>query len=100
MADAKLEKIQRLVLRDRWRLGSHVLGKIEVGEVAKGEIQHALLNGEIRRVQRDEKKVAVDGKKYVIRGRAPSGLPLETVGKIIKDEDGQEYYLISVYASK
>ena len=100
MADAKLEKIQRLVLCDRWRLASHVLDEIEVGEVAKDEIQHALLNGEIRRVQRDEKKVAVDGNKYVIRGRAPSGLPLETVGKIIKGEDGQEYFLISVYVSK
>ncbi len=52
------------------------------------------------RVQRDEKKVAVDGNKYVIRGRAPSGLPLETVGKIIKGEDGQEYFLISVYEAK
>ena len=100
MADAKLEKILRLVLRDRWRLGSHALDKIEVGEVARGEIQHALLNGKIERVQRDEKKVAVDGRKYVICGRAPSGLPLETVGKIIKGEDGQEYFLISVYEVK
>ena len=100
MADAKLEKIQRLVLCDRWRLSSHALEKIEVGEVAKGQIQHALLNGEIRCVQRDEKKVAVDGNKYVIRGPAPSGLLLETVGKIIKGEDGNEYFLISVYGSK
>ena len=61
MADAKLEKILRLVLRDRWRLGSHALDKIEVGEVARGEIQHALLNGKIERVQRDEKKVAQVG---------------------------------------
>ena len=100
MADARLEKIQWLVLRDRWRLASHVLDKIEVGEVALRDIEHAILGGRIRDVRRDEQNVAVDGNKYVIRGRAPSGLPLETVGKIIKDEDGQEYFLISVYESK
>ena len=100
MADAKLEKIQRLVLRDRWRLASHVLDKIEVGEVALRDIKHAILSGNIRDVRPDEEKVAVDGKKYVIRGRAPSGLPLETAGKIIKGEDGQEYFVISVYVSE
>ncbi|MHC4698804.1 MAG: hypothetical protein ACYTFA_18915 [Planctomycetota bacterium] len=100
MPDANLEKIQRLVRCHQWRLSSHVLEKIEVGVVARGEIRHALLNGKIKRVQRDEEKVAVDGKKYVIRGRAPSGLPLETVGKIIEGGDGKEYFLISVYEGK
>lgn len=100
MAEANLEKIHRLVLRDRWRLGSHVQDKIEVGEFAREEIKCVLLNGEIRRVQPDEQQVAVDGNKYVILGRAPSGLPLKTVGKIIRGEDEQEYFLISVYVSK
>ena len=100
MAEANLEKIKRLVELDRWWPGSHVLNKIKVGEVARKEIRHALLNGEITRVQRDEQQVAVDGNKYVILGRAPSGLPLETVGKIIEREDGHKYFLISVYASK
>ncbi len=100
MADAKLEKIQRLVLRDQWRLASHILEKIEVGEVALRDIEHAILRGKISDVRPDEQKVAVDGKKYVICGRARSGLPLETVGKIIRGEDAQEYFLISVYVSK
>lgn len=100
MADAKLKKIHCLVLRDRWRLASHVLDEIEVGEVALRDIEHAILSGKIIDVRRDELKVAVDGKKYLILGRAPSGLPLETVGKIIQGEDGLEYFLISVYARR
>jgi len=81
-------------------VSSHVMDGIESGEVERRDIKHAILNARLVETMRDEMKVAVDGNKYVLRGRARSGLPLETVGKIIQGVDEHEYFLISVYVSK
>ena len=95
--DRRLERIQLLVLRGQWAVSSHVRDKIEDGEFELDDVEASLRSGRISESRKDERGVALDGRKYTIVGRARCGLPLQTVGKIIAGADGQEYFVITAY---
>lgn len=86
-----------LILRGQWGVSSHVRDKIEDGEFELEDVETSLRSGRITASQKDERGVAVDGRKYTVSGRARCGLPLQTVGKIITGLDGEEYFVITAY---
>lgn len=95
--DARLERIQLLVLKGQWELSSHVLDYIQDGEFELRDVEGAILTGSITESQKDEVEVAVDGRKYTILGSDHCGLPFETVGKIVEGAKGNEYFVITAY---
>jgi len=52
---------------------------------------------EIHKVERDELKTAIDGKKYVILGKDTHGCLFYTCGKLKRDENGKLYFFITAH---
>ncbi len=63
--------IQKLVWRSKYYICeySHVFNDIADGEFSMEDIKNSIMYGQIRRIQRDEREEAVDGKKYTIFGQ-------------------------------
>jgi len=51
----------------------------------------------IYKVEKDELKASVDGKKYVIIGKDTYGCLFYTCGKVIKDDEGKLYFFITAH---
>jgi hypothetical protein len=97
VSDVTLNKIQVLVQKQQYELSSHVRDSLAEGDFDIEDIEYSILYGTIVIRQRDEIKVAIDGKKYVIAGPTKSGLPFETVGKVIHGYEEQVYFIITAY---
>ena len=89
--------IQKLIKCDNYSLSKRVYQKLEDGEFAHQDIVSSILSGSIRKVEKDEIRSSIDGKKYVITGKSLSGLSFDTVGKFILGIDGDEYFIITAY---
>ncbi len=89
--------IRALVRADRFTLTSHVFDKIANNCWEFDDVIQSLLTGAIQRAEKDDFGTAIDGKKYVILGSDCYGNSLETVGKIVRGDDGREYLVITVY---
>ena len=92
-----LGKIRGLVRSGRYDLSIHVLKKIQEGEFELDDLKCSVINGNISKIQNDELKQSKDGRKYVILGPTPSGMPFESVGKIMEADNGAEYIFITAY---
>lgn len=90
-------EIRKLVRHDLFQLTSHVYDKIATNYWEFDDVVESLLNGSIQSAKKDELGDAVDGKKYTILGRDSYGESLETVGKIVRGDDGREYLVITAY---
>jgi hypothetical protein len=95
--NVKLAQIQDLIRRHQYKLTEHANEPLRDGELDRNDIECSIQNGVISKIQKDEMKQAYDGKKYTITGPTYSGLPISTVGKIVRDEDGEDYILITAY---
>ncbi len=93
----KEAQIRRLVRDDRFELSDHVYDKIETNYWHYDDVVHSLLSGFICKVEEDELKDAIDGKKYTIQGHDCSGTLIQTVGKIVRADDGAEYFVITAF---
>lgn len=92
-----LDKIRKLILRDRYELTGHALEGVADNLFSEEDIECAVLHGEIRKCEDDERSEAVDGKKYTICGCGDSCQEFEVVGKIVKDEMGRLFLVITAY---
>jgi len=91
----KESEIRSLVRDDRFELTSHAYGKIETNYWSFEDVVASLLNGSIQKAEKDDQ--AVDGKKYTILGCDGHGSAIETVGKIVADDEGRLYLVITAY---
>lgn len=92
-----IENICRLMREDRYVLSDHVQEGLESGEYSRADIETSVLRGSIVRREKNDRGQSVDGRKYVITGPSTSGLPFDTVGKIIAYENGHAYFFITAY---
>ena len=93
----KEAEIHRLIRERRFDLTAHVEDKIENNFWTHDDVMSALLNGSIQKVEKDELGVSIDGKKYTMIGEDCYGCALTTAGKIIRDENGDNYLVITAY---
>ncbi len=92
------ERIRLLVRSEQYHLSGHVVNdKIAQHDYLVEDIVDSILSGTIDKVERDERGVSVDGKKYTILGRTRDGLLHYTVGKIVSADDDELYYVITIY---
>ncbi len=94
---AVLDQIRELVRDDSWDLTTHALAGLEAGEFELEDLEEVLLNGAIRKTERDEKEEAIDGHKYAIECQTKCGVELELVCKIVRDEVGNVVLIIKAY---
>jgi len=91
-----LKQIQSLVSDLRYNYSNHIRVRIEAGEFGEEDLEHCIRTAKsIYKVEWDELKTAVDGKKYVILGKDTYGCLFYTCGKVIKDEEGKLYFFIT-----
>jgi hypothetical protein len=94
----KLSEIRGLAARNELLLSDKALAFVQAGDLDLDDIRFALMTAtRIYKKERDEKRAAVDGYKYTIIGKACSGLPIYTCGKIIEWLDGRTYFLITAH---
>lgn len=89
--------IHRLIREELYDLSEHAKDKISENYWNLDDVENALLTGVIDNVENDDNGSAVDGKKYTLVGRSCDGVLIQTVGKIMMDEDGQYYFVITAY---
>jgi len=94
-ASDPLTWIRTLIRSDNYGFSRHVSDYLDNGEFEVADIENSILNGKLTKAEQDEMHRSVDGKKYTIRGRCKSGLPFETVGKLMESGDGEYYFLIT-----
>ena len=93
-----LEEIQRLVLKGRYNYSDKVRTLIEDGWYSEEDLEYCIRNAtEIYKVEKDELKASVDGKKYVIIWKDTYGCSFYTCGKVIRDEEGKLYFFITAH---
>ena len=93
----KEAQIQFLIRTECYELSDHVHDKIADNYWALEDVENALLTGSICKVENDDKGGAIDGKKYTLMGHGCHGHDIVTVGKIVEDENGNEYFVITAY---
>lgn len=93
----KESEIRRLVEEERFQFAGHVYDKIATNYWTFEDVVESILTGAIQESQKDELGQAVDGKKYTIIGRDCWGNLIETVGKIVADDEQRLYLVITAY---
>jgi hypothetical protein len=88
------DTIRSLVRDERLILRAHALDKLEENDWTFDELVQSILNGQILDAESDDH--SVDHKKYTILGDG-FGCVIESVGKILSDEDGRQYVVITCY---
>ncbi len=93
-----LEEIKLLVSTGRYGYSAKVRTFMEDGWYSEEDIERCISTAtKIYKVERDELKTAVDGKKYVILGKDTYGCLFYTCGKVKKDEESKLYFFITAH---
>jgi len=93
-----LQEIKKLIERGRYRFSQKVYELIEDGFFDLEDLEHCILTAqEVQKRERDERKEAIHGMKFIILGVDTRGLPFYTVGKVRQGPDGQHYYFITAH---
>ena len=93
-----LEEIKRLIHAGDYDYSEKVRAFIEDGWFGEEDLEHCILSAtEIFKTEKDELKVSIDGKKYVILGKDTFGYPFYTCGKIISGEGRRLYFFITAH---
>ena len=90
-------EIRALVRNDDFELTDHAEDKIANNFFTFEDVENSILNGFVYKVEMDDHGQSKDGKKYVIQGSDGHGHELITCGKIMVDDEGKYYLVISVY---
>ena len=93
----KESEIRQLVEDEQFQFASHVYDKIATNYWAFDDVVESILNGAIQEARKDELNQAFDGKKYTIVGQDYWGNLIETVGKILVDDEKRLYFVITAY---
>jgi len=95
-----LPLIRELVGARSWDFSLHVYERLDAGDYTEADLQRCALTGTIHKREKDEYGEAVDGNKYTIVGQAVAGYPFYVVGKILRGEEGQYFFLITAHTAK
>lgn len=89
-----LKRIKTLVcIRHKYRISLHVKEYIDQNLSSYEDIEYCILNARtINGIAKDEKRTAIDGMIYTIRGQSRDGSNFYTTGKFLYDESRQTFY--------
>lgn len=93
-----LKEIRLLVLAGKYGYSNKIRKFIEDGWYSEEDLERCISTAtKIHKVERDELKTSIDGKKYVILGKDTHGCLFYTCGKVKKDEEGKLYFFITAH---
>jgi len=93
--------IKELVSNGLYHYSYKIRSFIEEGWFQEEDLEHCIETAvNIHKVEEDELKTAVDGKKYTILGRDTQGQPFYTCGKIILGKEGRVYFFITAHEAR
>lgn len=95
----KKDLIRQLIEEGAVDVLPHAFQRIAENSFSLEDLLNSLLAGSIVDEQKDEKKEAYDLKKYKVFGPGLSGNYVESVGKIVRSEDGKLFVVITCYES-
>lgn len=89
----RLRIIKALVASRQYQYSRKVQNLIQEGWFDLEDMERCILSAScIQKVEPDELGASVDGYKYTIIGLDTAGMSFYTCGKLIRDEDAQEFY--------
>ncbi len=92
------KSIRRLVLAERVVLSSKASRRLFEDGFSIEDLRESLLSGVVTKKEQDERKIA--RYKYIIEGPSLSGRTLYSCGKIVKDEKGRDYFLLTAHEAE
>lgn len=96
-----LDDIKALIAKRQYEVSQKVQELLEQEYFDKQDLKNCILTAtRIHKRQRDERRAAVDGMKYVIIGLDTHGRRFYTTGKIIKDHLGRLYFFITAHQAE
>ena len=97
----ELVVIKELVMNGNYHYSSKVRAQVKEGWFQEEDLEQCICTAtRIHKIEDDELKTAVDGKKYTILGRDSQGEPFYTCGKIILSKDNRLYFFITAHESR
>ncbi|MCI0695599.1 hypothetical protein L0337_26790 [candidate division KSB1 bacterium] len=91
------EEIIYLVERDFLIFSQKAEHLLEIGRFSFDDLKHSLLNGYVRKKERDE--IGEARYKYTIIGPARSGEAIYSCGKIVR-RHGKQYFIITFHEAE
>jgi hypothetical protein len=91
------EEIIYLIERDLFLFSQKAEQLLEFGQFSFEDLKHSLLNGYVRKKERDETREA--RYKYTIIGPARSGEAIYSCGKIVRRQ-GKQYFIITFHEAE
>jgi hypothetical protein len=89
----RLRIIKALVASRRYQYSAKVQRFIQEGDFDLEDIERCILSADvIEKIELDELGASVDGCKYTIIGLDAQGASFYTCGKLLRDEEAQEFY--------
>jgi len=96
-----LDEIKQLILEQDYDYSYKVREFMENGWYCNEDLEECVLSAKaFHKIENDEMKTAVDGKKYVILGKDGCGQRFYTCGKVLKDGNGKFYFFITAHRAK
>jgi len=93
--------IKELVMNGDYHYSSKIREYVEEGWYQEDDLEQCICTAtSIHKVEDDELKASVDGKKYTVLGRDSQGKPFYTCGKIILSKDHRKYFFITAHESR
>lgn len=91
MAKNQIERIRALIRQLRYDMTAHAMEEMAEGFLDINDIEHAILTGQVARIERDDLR----GSKYVIEGVALGNkIPVGVVGRFATEN---HFLIITVY---
>ena len=89
----RLQFIKALVASRQYQYSRKVQNLIQEGYFDLEDMEHCILSARvIQKVEPDELGASFDGCKYTIIGFDTAGISFYTCGKLIRNEEAQEFY--------
>jgi hypothetical protein len=96
-----LDEIRRLIIERNYDYSEKVREFMEAGWFCNEDLEECILSAaDFHKVENDELKTSIDGKKYVILGRDGCGRWFYTCGKVKRNEDGKFYFFITAHRAE
>jgi hypothetical protein len=91
-----LREIQRFIIERNYDYSEKVREFMEAGWFCIEDLEECILSAvDFDKIEDDELRTAVDGKKYSISGNDCFGRSFYACGKVKRDEDGNFYFFIT-----
>jgi hypothetical protein len=96
-----LDEIQRLIVEQDYYYSDKVREFMEDGWFCNEDLEKCVLSAKnFYKVENDEQKTSLDGKKYVILGKDGCGQCFYTCGKVKRNDAGKFYFFITAHRAE